>query len=289
MAIKKPLGERIFGVFNIFFMLILLFIVLYPLYYFIIASVSNPLDLARGMVRFTPSGFELASYRIVSETPFFWSSYANSVFYATVGTAFSMVLTVLGGYALSKRRLRGRKFFTFLILLHMWFGAGMVPHFLNFRNLGLLDTRAAIILAFAVSTFNVILMRVFFENVPESLEESAKIDGAKDLRILGVIYLPLSIPAIATVTMFYFIERWNAFFWPALLVSSPEKMPLQVLLRRMVVQARGVVDFDVGITEVSEQTVIYAAIVLSVIPLMCIYPFIQRFFVKGVMLGAIKG
>jgi len=288
--IKRSVGERVFEIFNILIMLILVFIALYPLYYFIIASFSHPLEVARGHVVFLPRGFETASYIRVSETPFFWSSYLNSVFYVTTGTIFSMILTILGGYALSKRRLRGRKIFTFLILLHMWFNAGIVPYFLNFLNLGLLNTRVAPILEFAVITFNVILMRTFFESIPKEMEESAKIDGANDIRILFTIYIPTSVPAIATLTMFYFVERWNRFLWPSLLVSDPDLMPLQVLLRRLIVQTQHIArEADAGLTDMSEQTIIYAAIVLSVVPLICLYPLIQRFFIKGLLVGAIKG
>jgi len=134
------------------------------------------------------------------------------------------------------------------------------------------------------------LMRTFFESIPKEMEESAKIDGANDIRILFTIYIPTSVPAIATLTMFYLVERWNRFLWPSLLVSDPDLMPLQVLLRRLIVQTQHIArEADAGLTDMSEQTIIYAAIVLSVVPLICLYPLIQRFFIKGLLVGAIKG
>jgi len=291
MAVKSTTGERVFRGFNVLFMLLMIFITLYPLWYVFISSFSNPTAVSRGLVVFWPSGFEMASYKAVSDTPNIWSSYGNTIFYSVFGTAFSMILTVIGAYPLSKKRLKGRKFFMFVILFTMWFGAGMMPTFLNFRNLNLLDNRLGIILAFAVNTFNVILMRTFFENVPDSLEESAKMDGANDLTILAAIYLPLSVPAIATLTMYYFVGRWNSYFWAMIMLQDQSKVPLQVLLRRLIVQVSYTVNesVDRSLTTMTDQTVVYATIIVSVIPMLVFYPFIQRFFVKGLMVGAIKG
>jgi len=171
----------------------------------------------------------------------------------------------------------------------MWFSAGMVPTYFNFQRLGLLDSRLGILLCFAVSTFYMILMRTFFENVPQEMEESAVIDGANDFRILTNIYLPLSTSAIATLTMFYFVDRWNAFFWSLLLLRDPTKVPLQVVLRRLIVEASYSFEhFDV-VANISEQTLIYATIIIAVIPMLVLYPFVQKFFVTGIMMGAVKG
>jgi len=291
MKIKRPTGERIFEIFNVAFMFILIFVTLYPLWYVLIASFSNPVGVARGLAYFKPYGFELASYRKVAATPNIWSAYGNTIFYSTAGTLVNMALTVLGAYPLSKRRLKGRRVFMLMILITMWFGAGMMPTLLNFRNLNLLDKRVGILLCFAISTYYVILMRTFFENVPAEMEESAKMDGANDFRILFSIYLPLSVPALATLTMYYFVGRWNSYFWSMLLLRDQTKIPLQVLLRRLIVEVSYSVgeSQDMSAREISEQTVVYATIIISVIPMLCLYPFIQRFFVKGIMVGAIKG
>jgi putative aldouronate transport system permease protein len=289
--LRRSTGERIFAACNGVFMVFLMAITLYPLWYVTIASFSNPLAVSRGVVTLLPHDLELASYRRVFETRNIWTSYMNTVFYAVVGTAVSMALTVLGAYPLSKRRLAGRKLFMFAIMFTMWFGAGMMPTYLNFKELGLLDTRLGLILCFAVSTFNVILMRTFFENVPDSMEESAKMDGANDWHILLRIYLPLSGPAIAAITMYYFVARWNSFFWAMLLLSDQSKVPLQVLLRRLIVDvAYSLNEYaDVSANVMTEQTIVYATIVVAVIPMLILYPFIQKYFVKGVMVGAIKG
>lgn len=290
MSVNQTKGEKIFGVINLFIMIIVMFITLYPLWYVFIASFSNPMDVTRGLVVLWPSGFELSSYIKVLNTPNIWTSYGNTIFYSVIGTATSIVLTVLGAYPLSKKRLRGRKFFMLLCLLTMWFNAGMLPTLLNFRNLGLADSRLGIILCYSVSTFYVILMRTFFENVPDSMEESAKIDGASDWSVLLNIYVPLSIPALATISLYYFVGRWNSYFWSMILLQDQGKVPLQVILRRLIVEVSNTAtDSDFVPTELSEKTFIYATIVFSVVPMLMMYPYIQRFFVKGIMVGAIKG
>ena len=298
MVIKRTVGERIFNVFNILFMIFLVVITLYPLWYIFIASISNPISVARGIVTVIPDNLELLAYRTVlgqtqtwqgQEIFVIWNAYGNTVFYAVIGTLVNMFLTILLAYPLSKARLRGRKGLMLFVLFTMWFSAGMVPTYFNFQRLGLLDSRLGILLCFAVSTFYMILMRTFFENVPQEMEESAVIDGANDFRILTNIYLPLSTSAIATLTMFYFVDRWNAFFWSLLLLRDPTKVPLQVVLRRLIVEASYSFEhFDV-VANISEQTLIYATIIIAVIPMLVLYPFVQKFFVTGIMMGAVKG
>jgi putative aldouronate transport system permease protein len=288
---KRTAGEKAFSLINYIFMALLCAVTLYPLWYVIVASFSNPLAVSQGLVTLWPKGFELASFHKVVTTQNIWTAYGNTVFYSVVGTAINMALTVLGAYPLSKRRLRGRKGLMLFIMVTMWFSAGMMPTFLNFQDLNLYNTRLGILLCFAINTFYVVLMRTFFENVPDSMEESAKIDGASDWRILFGIYLPLSGPAIATLTMYYFVGRWNAFFWSMLLLKDQDKVPLQVLLRKLIVQVSYNVNeaIDMSATVMTEQTIVYATIVVAVIPMLILYPFIQKYFVKGIMVGAIKG
>jgi putative aldouronate transport system permease protein len=284
-------GEKIFGVVNIFIMLGIMFLTIYPLWYVLVASLSKTMAVTAGQVKFWPVGFEVASYLRVFAMKNIWSSYANSVYYAVFGTIISMILTTLGAYALSKKRLPGRKLIMSVILFTMWFNPGMMPTFLNFRNLGLYDSRLGILLCGAVATFYVILMRTYFESIPDSMEESAKMDGANDIVILFRIYLPLSVPIIATLTMYYFVARWNSYFWSMILLSDQSKVPLQVLLRRLIVEVSYTMTeyADVGAGIVTETTIVYATIVVSVVPMLVLYPFIQKYFVKGVMVGAIKG
>jgi len=298
MIVKRTPSEKIFNIINIIFMFLLVIVTLYPLWYVLIASFSNPLSVAQGAVVLLPDNVELDAYRnVFGQTVFFdgreinviWTAYANTIFYAVVGTAVNMIFTVLAAYPLSKMRLRGRKVITLFFLFFMWFSAGMVPTFFNFQRLGLMDTRAAIIFAFAISPFFVILMRTFFENIPHELEESARMDGAGDITILTRIYLPLSTAALATLTMFYFVARWNSFFWAMMLLRSPTRIPLQVVLRRLIVEANFALEHIDVADNISVQTLVYATIVVAVIPMIALFPFVQRFFVKGVMVGAIKG
>ncbi|NOU66039.1 ABC transporter permease subunit [Paenibacillus sp. LMG 31461] len=288
---NRTIGQKFFGAINIVFMILLVCVTLYPLYYVIISSFSDPTAVATGNVILMPKGFELASFKKVIGMENIWTAYGNTVFYSVFGTLVSMVLTVLGAYPLSKRRMKGRKVITFFVLLTMWFNAGMMPTYQNFQALHLIDSRLGILLCFAVDTFNVILMRTFFENVPDSLEESAKMDGANDWKILTRIYLPLSGAALATITMYYFVARWNSYFWSMLLLKNQDLIPLQVLLKKLIVEVSYNVNeaSDMSAGVMTEQTIVYATIVIAVIPMLLLFPFIQRFFVKGTMVGAIKG
>lgn len=288
---KKTKGQKVFSVFNFFIMIGICLLTVYPLWYTIIASFSSPLAVSTGSVTILPVGFELASFQKVFEMDNIWTAYGNTIFYSVVGTTLNMVLTILGAYPLSKRRLKGRRIIMLFILITMWFNAGMMPTYLNYQDLHLYNTRAAILLCGAVDTFNLILMRTFFENVPDSMEESAKLDGANDWRILTNIYLPLSIPAVATVTMYYFVGRWNSYFWSMLLLKDQSKVPLQVILKKLIVEVSYNVNeaVDMSMTVMTEQTIVYATIVIAVLPMLILYPFLQRFFVKGIMVGAIKG
>ena len=204
-------GEKAFNVFNYIFLSLLIIITFYPFYYVLIASLSESREVVSGNVMFMIKNFTLDSYRKVFEIEGFLRSYLNSIYLTAFGTAFSLFITICGAYALSKKRLRFRTFFSFFIAFTMWFSAGMIPTYLNIRDLHLLNSINGIIIAFGISTFNVILMRTYFQTIPESLEESAKIDGANDFRTLVQIYLPLAKPSIATVGLYYGLGRWNGF------------------------------------------------------------------------------
>lgn len=268
------------------------FITLYPFVYVFSASLSSADAVITGKVWFFPVDITWESYRRVLIEDGIWMAYANTLYYTVVGTIVNIAFTVLGAYPLSKRRLMGRSFFSMMIAFTMLFGAGMIPFYLNIRDLGLLDTRASIILGFAISTWLVIIMRTFFQSIPEEMEEAAKVDGGTDLQIMWRIYLPLSVPALAAISLFYAVARWNAYFWAMVLVTDDQKIPLQVLLRKLVVQMKPSEEMmavsDVAST-FSVETVIYATIIISILPIIAVYPFIQKFFVKGVMIGSLKG
>ncbi|KKI90226.1 sugar ABC transporter permease [Bacillus sp. SA1-12] len=266
-------------------------ICIYPFIYVLSASISSSDAVLRGDVLLFPKDITFEAYKRVLEEPGIWVAYGNTIFYTVVGTVFSMFITVCGAYPLSRKRLKGRSFFAFFIAFTMWFNAGIIPTYLNLKELALLDTRTAIIVGFAVSTFLVFIMRSFFQSVPDSLEESAKVDGANDLQILWKIFLPLSKPALITVGLFYAVSRWNGYFWSMIVLNDESKIPLQVLLKKLVVdmsvkeQMANSLDTT---SQYSAETVIYATIIVSIIPIVLVYPYLQKYFVKGTMIGGIK-
>jgi putative aldouronate transport system permease protein len=290
---KKSKGELIFSIVNKLVLGIIALVTLYPFVYVLSASISNGEAVAAGQVLLLPKNINFSAYGKVMEFRGLWVAYGNTIFYAVVGTATCMFFSVTGAYALSKHRLMGRKFFTIMVTLTMWFKAGTVPEFLNFRSLGLYNTRAVPIIGFAIVAFNVIILKTYFESVPESLEESASIDGANDLRILASIYLPLSKAGLATVALFYAISKWNGFFWSMILLRDENKVPLQVLLRKMIIEMNATSEFSDAVEMArlgySVETVVYATIIISIIPMVVVYPFVQKYFTKGTMVGAVKG
>lgn len=291
--IKRSIGEMIFDSFNIFLMILIGFVTLYPFWYVLVAAMADPTDVITGkvMMWFGPGGINLSAYQKVLGLKSIWIAYANTIFYAIVGTAASLVVTVFTAYPLAKKRMHGRVIVTLIMLISMWFKAGMMPRFLNFKALGLLDNRWGIIIGFVVTPFYVILMRSYFQNgIPDSLEESARIDGASDWIILFKIFMPLSVPALMTIGLYYFVGRWNSYFWAMILIRDPNKIPLQVILRKLIVETTMTQETDVDYqTDYNEQTIIYSTIVVAVVPMLTLYPFIQKFFVKGIMIGAVKG
>lgn len=286
----KSRGERIFGVINFIIMLMVGFITLFPLWYVLMASISNGDAVVSGDVMFIAKGINFDSYKEVAKIEHLWTSYGNAIFYTAVGTTFSVILTILAAYPTSKKRLVGGRFITFFMVFTMWFSAGTIPIYLNFRDLGLLNTRLGVILTGAIGTFNIIVLRTYFENVPQSLEEAAKIDGADDFYTLVRLYIPLSVPSIITVLMHYMLARWNTYFWPMVLLKDEAKIPLQVFLRKLIVDMQGMEEFDdVEVFNMTKETVVYATIVVSVLPMLIVYPYVQKYFVKGMMVGAVKG
>ena len=288
--IKRSIGEHIFDTINAILLIGIAFITLYPFWYVLICSVSNPLMVSAGKVFWWPVGFEFASYMKVFEMPYIWTSYGNTIMIAVGGTVISMILTMLTAYALSKKRLPGRMFFTWIMLITMWFGAGMMPSYLNLKNLGLLNNRLTLMIMGAISGFYVVLMRTYFESISDSLEESAKMDGANDWTVLFQIYVPLSVPCLMTIALYYFVAKWNSYFWAMVIIKDEWKLPLQVLLKKLVVQTQLKAELeDVSANTTNQQTIIYATIMLASLPMIMLYPFVQKFFVKGIMIGAVKG
>ena len=202
----------------------------------------------------------------------------------------SLLIIVPGAYALSRPQLKGRRFWNLFIAFTLWFNAGLIPFFLNMRDLNLLDSYFGIIIAFAVNAFNIILLRNFFESLPQSFEEAARMDGANDFQILWKVFVPLSKPAIATITLFCIVARWNGFFWAMILLQSEEKIPLQVFLRHTIATLSDDQEFTATLTSqpYGPESVTAAIIVCSIIPVLIVYPFIQKYFEKGILLGGVK-
>lgn len=285
-------GEKIYEITAIMIGIIITLLVLYPLYYILISSVSMPFFVDNGSVLLKPVGFNLESYKSAISIPNFFTAYGNTLYYTFFGVVVNMVLTSLGAYALSKDRFLFRKFWILFVVFTMWFNAGIIPTFLNIRDLHLLNTRVGILIAFAVNAYNLIILKSFFEGVPRSLEDAAYIDGANNFQIFWRVYLPLSKPALATVSMFYAVHRWNGFFWAMNMLRDDDKMPLQVLLKKLIVD-RSANEVDASLITQSSMssplTVIYAVIILAIVPMLIAYPFIQKYFKKGAMIGSVKG
>ncbi len=288
---RRTRGQKIFSIFNYIFLLSVGIVCIYPFIYVLAASMSSPDAVMNGTVWFIPQGFTLASFKYVMSESKIWIGYGNTIFYAIVGTIVNLIFSIMGAYPLSKKRLMGRKFINLFVVFTLWFNAGIIPWYLNFRSLGLLNSRLAIIIGFAVNAFFVIILRSFFTAVPIELEESAKIDGASDLQVLFRIYLPLSKAALATVGLFYAISRWNGYFWAMTILRDQNKLPLQVILREMIMEARTNPDAINLLSKLdySPDTIIYATIIMAILPIVLVYPYIQKFFVKGIMIGSVKG
>lgn len=287
---RESKGEKLFYAINYVLLTLIAILCIYPLIYILSASFSSSSEVIGGNVILLPKGLTLESYQRVLSNSSIWLAYGNTIFYTVAGVAVSMVLTILGTYSLSKKRLMGRRFFGFFISLTLWFQAGTIPTYLNIVNLHMLDSRWGILIPFALSAFNVIVLRTYFEGIPDALEEAARIDGASDPYILFKIYLPLAMPSLATVALFYAVSRWNGYFWAMVLLQTDSKIPLQVVLKKMIVEIAAVSDSKVDMTQkISQETFIYATIVVSILPMVAFYPFIQKYFIKGMTVGAVKG
>ncbi|PRY24244.1 carbohydrate ABC transporter membrane protein 2 (CUT1 family) [Aliiruegeria haliotis] len=263
---------------------------LYPFIYIAAMSFSSGFAARAGTVVLTPIDLTLAAYERVMSEPAFWNSYKNTFIYTFGGTLTSLLLVIPGAYALSRPNLWGRRFWNLMVAFTMWFNAGMIPIWLNFRDLGLLDSYFGIIIGFALNAFNVILLRNFFESIPESFQEAARMDGANEFQILWKVFVPLSKPAIATITLFCIVSRWNGFFWAMVLLTDEGKIPLQVYLRHTISALSDDEEFSSTLLTApySVETVTAAIIVCSIIPVLMIYPFVQKYFNKGIMLGGVK-
>ena len=254
------------------------------------SSLATPGELATRSFVVIPETFTLDAYRYILSTPTIFRALGVSVFVTAMGTFVSLLLTSFMAYALSKPYLRGRRVINFLVIFTMLFSGGMIPTFIVVQNLGLIDSLWALILPVAINAFNFVIMRSFFQAIPDSLEEAARIDGCSDLGVFLRIVLPLSIASIATIGLFYAVGYWNTYQNAILYINDSEKWPIQVLLRQIVIVASGM-NADASVVDVvpPAQSVKMAVIVVATLPMLLVYPFIQRYFVKGALIGSVKG
>lgn len=284
-------GENIFNIVNIIIVTILGIIAVYPLVYVFVCSISSGSAVDAGKVLLIPQGINFQAYRETLKDKMFWTSYGNTFYYTIFGTMFSMLVSVPAAYSLSKKQMFGRKTLNMLVAFTMWFSPGFIPMYLNYLSLGAENSPPMIIVSFGIQAFNIILLRNYFEAIPDEMDESAKIDGATDFKILKDIYIPLSKPALATVTLYYAMSRWNGYFWTTILISDMDKIPLQVYIKQKIIDQSLVWEYSSAIAgqEYSYTTLIYALVVCAIIPVLVMYPFIQKYFTKGVMVGGVKG
>lgn len=292
MRYKLSIGEKMFRYFVVVVMFIVIVITLYPFWYIFVASFSDPflVEKTRGvMVWF--KGFDLSSYKSVFNHRLIWISYANTLFYVTVGTAFNLALTTLGAYALSRRHLKGRGLIMKFLVFTMFFNGGLIPTFLIVDQCGLVDNRWALIIPSAISMYNLIIMRTAFQSIPVGIEEAAIIDGASHFQIMMRIILPLSVPVMMVISLYYAVGHWNSFFSALVYLRDSNKFPLQLILRELLINNDTQHMMEQGSFAVEHvgATIKYATIMVSTLPIICIYPFIQKYFIQGVMIGSIKG
>ncbi len=283
-------GDKLFVRINIILVGIFAISTLYPFIYIAAVSFSSGFAARAGTVVMTPVDMTIAAYKHVLFDPHFWNSYKNTFIFTIGGTITSLAIIIPGAYALSRPQLIGRRFFNLFVAFTMWFNAGLIPFFINMHDLGLLDSYFGIIIGFAVNAFNVILLRNFFESISQSFEEAARMYGANDFQVLWRVFIPLSRPAIATITLFCIVSRWNGFFWAMVLLQSEEKIPLQVFLRHKIATLSDDNEFSATLVNApySVETVTAAIIMCSIIPVLIFYPFIQKYFEKGILLGGVK-
>jgi putative aldouronate transport system permease protein len=263
-------------------------IALYPVVYAFSASISGRVAYESGKVILLPKNVNFQVYKLLYNDKSFWITYVNTLFYTVFGTAWSMLISVMGAYALAKRRLLFRRQFNFLVVFTMWFNAGMIPTYLNYTNMNV-DNRWGIIFAFGIQAFNIILLRNYFEAVPYEIDEAARIDGVNEFQMVSRIYVPMSKAALATVTLFYATGRWNGYFWSRMLLKKPLEQPLQVYMRIQIENYQAMFDNMPSQLSYAADSYVYAILVCSIIPVLIIYPYIQQYFAKGVNLGGVKG
>ncbi len=293
MQKNKELSSKIFDAFNIIGMCVIIFITLYPIIYELAISMSSSKYVQANMVTFLPKGINMGAYKKVFADRGFWISYKNTIFYTVFGTFINIFFTCTLAFCLSRKELIGRKPITFLVMMTMFFSGGIIPNFLVVKWLGLYNTIWAVVLPYAINTYNMVIVRTFMVSIPESLVEAVRIDGGNDWNLYSRVILPLSKPVIATVGLFYAVNHWNSYFTPMLYLNEKSLQPLQVILKEMVVD-QNLQSVAADLADMEQSTpnsdmLIAASIIISLLPIISVYPFLQKYFVKGMMIGSVKG
>ncbi|RAV02643.1 carbohydrate ABC transporter permease [Paenibacillus sp. YN15] len=288
----KSLGSVLFDSFNVVFLTLFSLVTVLPFINILAVSLSTSEGLKAKDFILIPSGFSLDAYRYLFTTEAVPRGLLVTVLITLAGTAINLIFTLTMAYALAKKDLMGRKTVMLLVTFSMLFSGGMIPSYLLIRNLSMLDTYWALTVPGAISAFNLIIIKNFFQQLPPGLEESAKIDGASDIGVLCRIVLPLSMPTIATFTLFYAVGHWNTFFAAIIYMNDSAKWPIQVVLRQIVILSSQLGengDFDAAAISALSESIKMGVIVVATLPILLLYPFLQKYFVKGVLLGSIKG
>ena len=295
MKRKLEISELIFKIISYTLLTVFALCCLYPFVYAISASISGRSAVEYGSVVLFPKDVQFEAFAKMFGDNMFWNAYSNTLFITLYGTLWAMLTAILGAYALSKRRLLFRKFFNFFLVFTMWFSAGIVPQYLNyldtqkvFNAMGIMDDKWLVVIAMGMAAMNIILLRNAFEGVPSEIEEAAIVDGASEFQVLSKVYIPMSKSTIATVALFFAISRWNGYFWARQMISNSNEHPLQVFIRLRLEEYTDPEAMSGWNEAFASDSVIYALIVCSIVPILIIYPFIQKYFAKGVNMGGVK-
>ncbi|MFA7701009.1 MAG: carbohydrate ABC transporter permease [Bacilli bacterium] len=264
-------------------------IIIFPFYNAFLISVSPEYVYNETPLLLWPRDLTLASYASVFENKNLWSGFRITMVLLILGTAYQMFFTIITGYALSRSNWFGKNFLMNMILVTMFFGGGLIPYYYLITSLNLHDSIWVMIIPGAIDTFNMLLMRNYFQSLPKELEESARIDGANDIQIFVKVYLPLALPMIATVGLFFAVGNWNSWYNAMLFIKTPSLWPLQFVLRNLIITGSSNIEGTITTPETYSQGLVMASIFFTIVPMMCFYPFLQRFFIKGIVVGAIKG
>ena len=295
MKRKLEVSELIFKIIAYTLLTVFALLCLYPFLYAVSASISGRHAVEYQELILFPKDVQFEAFASMFGNNQFWNAYSNTLFLTIFGTIWSLVVAILGGYALSKKRLLFRKAFNFFLVFTMWFSAGIVPQYLNylatksvFNSVGIMDDKWLVVIAMGMAAMNIILLRNAFENVPSEIEEAAIVDGATELQVLSKVFIPMSKSTIATVALFFAISRWNGYFWARQMISNTNEQPLQVFIRNQLEQYTDLEQLGGWSAPYAPDSVIFALIVCSIIPILIIYPFIQKYFAKGTNAGGVK-